>query len=147
MATVDNLGVGLHLAYAKRVQFVEDVKRQYHLDDAASVKAHASVQYLQPQLSELDILLGVTKSYAPWAYFLPPRMFTLQRKTPFTFSRVTPSVGSEEDEDLELLESIQPNNDEEKYEKEVLKNCINRIKTINEWLGYIVGRIGQLLQG
>jgi len=145
MATIDKLDIGVYIQYARRTQFVEEVNRQYHLDEATAVK-HPLATVETPKLSELDLLLGVARAHAPWGFFLPPK-FKRSRRSPFTKSRITPSIGSEEDEDEEVLDAIQTHSPEEEAEKKVLKKCLKQLRTINEWLGYIIGREGQLLQG
>ncbi|MCB1149711.1 MAG: DUF5399 family protein [Chlamydiia bacterium] len=118
------------------------------MDQASSIPAQTQVTDLYPKLSELDLLLGVQRSYAPWAYFYPPKSFNLRRKSPFSFSRVLPSITSEdEEEDRALLENIETTTKKKKKEKKILQKCMKQLHTINEWLGHIIGRIGQLLQG
>jgi len=146
MATIDKLDIGVYIQYARRTQFVEEVNRQYHLDEASTM-THPLATAEAPKLSELDLLLGVTLSYAPWAYFFPPKQFKFSKRSPFTKSKISPSIGSEEDEDEEILDVIQTHSQEEEEEKAVLKECLKQLRTINEWLGYIIGRVGQLLQG
>lgn len=147
MATIDKLDLGVYIQYARRTQFVEDINRQYHLDEASIIPPQTTITDLAPKLSELDLLLGVTRSYAPWAYFYPPKNFKFTRRSPFTRSKISPSIGSNEDEDEEVLDAVPCSNPEETEQKETLKKCIKRLRTINEWLGYIIGRAGQLLQG
>jgi hypothetical protein len=36
---------------------------------------------------------------------------------------------------------------EETREKEAIASCFAQITKINQWLGFIVGRVGQFLQG
>ncbi len=147
MATIDKLDLGVYIQYARRTQYVESVKQQYHLDEASSIPPQTSVTDVAPKLSELDLLLGVVRSYAPWAYFYPPKNFRFTRRSPFTRAKISPSIGSDEDEDEEILNSVNCQTPETKEEKETLKQCIKQLRTINEWLGYIIGRAGQLLQG
>lgn len=148
MATIDKLDIGIYIQYARRTQYIEEINQQFHLEEASSIPPQTVVSNLYPKLSEIDLLLGVSRAYAPWGYFLPPRNFSFRRRSPFTFSRVSPSIVSEDaEEDEQLLASIQTRTPEEKKEKEELAACIKQLHTINEWLGYIVGRIGQLLQG
>ena len=147
MATIDKLDLGVYIQYARRTQYVEGVKRDYGLDQASSIPPQTSVTDVAPKLSELDLLLGVARSHAAWAYFYPPKNFRFIRKTPFTRSKISPSIGSEEDEDEGLIDCVSCQTPEAKEEKATLKRCIKQLRTINEWLGYIIGRAGQLLQG
>ncbi|NGX57344.1 MAG: hypothetical protein K940chlam3_00235 [Chlamydiae bacterium] len=147
MATIDKLDLGVYIQYARRTQYVEEFSRQIHLEESSTIPPQTSVTDLSPKLLELDLLLGVARSYAPWAYFFPPKLFTFARKSPFTKSKISPSIASEEEEDEEILDAIQTHSPKENEEKEVLKKCLKQLRTINEWLGYIIGRVGQLLQG
>ena len=81
MATIDKLDIGIYIQYARRAEYIEGIKSQYHLDQASSIPAQTQVTDLYPKLSELDLLLGVQRSYAPWAYFYPPKSFNLRRKS------------------------------------------------------------------
>lgn len=147
MATIDKLDLGVYIQYARRTQYIEEVTREYGLDKASTIPPQTTITDLAPKLSELDMLLGVYRSYSPWAYFLPPKKFRFQRRSPFTKSRVSPSITMDEEEGESFFESIQTDSPEEEEEKEVLQKCLKQLSTINEWLGYIIGRVGQLLQG
>ncbi len=147
MTTIDKLDLGVYIQYARRTQYVEGVKREYSLDQASSIPPQTSVTDVAPKLLELDILLGVSRTHAAWAFFYPPKNFRFTRGSPFTRSKISPSIGSEEDEDEELIDAVPCHTPEAKQEKAVIKNCIKQLRTINEWLGYIIGRAGQLLQG
>jgi len=145
MATIDKLDIGVYIQYARRTQFVEEVNRQYHLDEATAVQ-HPLATVETPKLSELEMLLGVAGAHAWWGYFFPPK-FKRSGRSPFSKSKIAQSIGSEEDEDEEILDAIQTHSPEEEAEKKALKKCLKQLRTINEWLGYIIGRVGQLLQG
>lgn len=149
MATIDNLDVGIYVQYARRTSMVEQTTQQYHLDEASSIPAQIKVLDSYPKLSEMDILLGVGRIQTPWATFLPPPKFRFQRRSPFGFFRVAPSLGSfeEEEENERELEEIECSTEEEENEKEKLKGCFEQIKKINNWMGFIIGRVGQFLQG
>ena len=62
---------------------------------------------------------------------------------------MAPSLGSfeEEENDERELDDTECETEEEKKEKEILKACFTQIKKINSWLSFIVGRVGQFLQG
>ena len=72
MATIDKLDVGIYINYARRTEYIEQIHKQFHLEEAASVPPQTLVTDLYPKLSELDLLLGVTRTYAAWALFYPP---------------------------------------------------------------------------
>lgn len=148
MATIDNLDISIYMRYAQRTQYVEEIREQFQLDRASQVAKQATTIDLSPKLTELDILLGISKAYTPWALFQPPKSFRETRKSPFSKSRVVPSIGSEEEEEEEKkLDEVVVSSAKERREKEILKKCILQMRTINDWLGHIMGRIGQLIQG
>lgn len=149
MPTIDNFDISVYIDYARRMQMLEGINRQYHLQDASSIPPQTSVIDLYPKLSELDLLLGVARTYAPWALFLPPQRFLLRRKASFSFSRVAPTFGGEEEEEkyLNLLKTFPCKTKQEQSERESLLGCLNQMNEINDWLGEIIGKMGQFLQG
>jgi hypothetical protein len=149
MTTIDKLDIGIYVQYARRTQLIEQINQQYHLQDAATIPPQIQMVDLYPKLSELDLLLGIVPVQAPWAYFFPPPKFRFQRRSPFGFFRVAPSLGSfdKEDEDEEKLDQTTCETEEEEKEKQAIKGCFAQIDKINNWLSFIVGRVGQFLQG
>lgn len=149
MTTIDKLDIGIYIQYAKRTAMIEQTNQLYHLDEAGSIPPQISVLDVYPKLTEMDLLLGVRQIQNPWAFFFPPPRFTFQRRSPFGFFRVAPSLGSfeEEEEDEQELDQIICENEEDEKEKKKLKNCFEQIKKINNWISFIVGRVGQFLQG
>lgn len=149
MATIDKLDLSVYNLYAIRTRMVEQINQQLQLDKAASIPPQTQVMDIYPKLTEIDLLLGIVPMHTPWAYFYPPKKFRLIRRSPFAFFRVAPSLGSLEEQEKKeaLLESIPCQSPEEEKEKGAIKNCFKQIEQINRWLGYIVGRVGQFLQG
>ena len=149
MTTIDKLDIGIYIQYARRTQMIEQINQQYHLQEASSIPPQISVVDLYPKLTELDLLLGVVQLHPPWAHFVAPQSFGVQRRSPFTFSRVVPSIGDQQkqEKDEQKLDQEECETPEEENEKKALKKCFKQISTINEWLGFIVGRVGQFLQG
>jgi hypothetical protein len=149
MTTIDKLDIGIYVQYARRTQLVEQTNRQYHLQDAASIPPQIQLVDIYPKLTEIDLLLGIVPVQAPWAYFFPPPRFHFQRRSPFGFFRVAPSLGSfdKEDEDEQKLDQTECETEEDEKEKKVIKACFLQIDKINNWLSFIVGRVGQFLQG
>lgn len=149
MATIDNLDVAIHMQYARRMQFIEQMQTEYRLEQAYAIPAQTQVLDLYPRLSELDLLLGIVPRHAPWAFFFPPRRFSNQRRGPFSFSRVAPSLGSLEqhEADLALISSVDCQSEEEEQERSVMQNLFGKIEEINDMIGFIIGRVGQFLQG
>jgi hypothetical protein len=149
MTTIDKLDIGIYIQYARRTQMIEQINQQYHLDEAASIPAQISMINIYPKVSEMDLLLGIVPVQAPWAYFFAPTRYRFQRRSPFGFFRVAPSLGSFEDEDKdeEKLDQVICETEEDEKEKGAIKACFNQIDKINNWLGFIVGRVGQFLQG
>lgn len=149
MATIDKLDMNIYNMYAIRTRMIEQINQQLQLDKASSIPPQTLIMSSYPKMTELDILLGIVPLHTPWAYFYPPQKFGFIRRSPFSFSKVAPAFGSieEQEESLLRLEDIRCNSDEERSEKEAIKGCFKQIKELNTWLGYIVGRVGQFLQG
>lgn len=149
MATIDKLDLSIYNLYALRTKMIEQINQEYQLDKAASIPPQTMVMTVMPKLTELDILLGIVPLATPWAYFYPPQKYSFVRRSPFSFFRVAPSMGTleEQEKDARTLESIPCSTPEEAKEKEVIQGCFKQIEEINRWLGYIIGRVGQFLQG
>lgn len=147
--TIDRLDIGIYVQYAKRMQLLEQVQQQYHLKEATTVPAQALIVDLYPKLSELDLLLGVGTTLAPWAHFFPPKNYSFQRRSSFAFHRILPIFGqsdTEEKEEKELEEMV-CESEEEDDERTIIRGCLKKIKELNELQRFIGGRIGQFLQG
>lgn len=149
MATIDKLDMSVYNLYAVRTKMIEQINQQMQLDKAGSIPPQTLVQDLYPKLTELDILLGIVPLFTPWAYFYPPKNFRYQRRSPFAFFRVAPSLGSlkEQAEEEAKLADIECKSPEEEQEKAAIVRCFAQIDKINGWLSFIVGRVGQFLQG
>jgi hypothetical protein len=149
MTTIDKLDLDIYIQYARRTQMIEQINQQYRLQEASSVPPQTQLIDLYPKLSEMELLLGVVPAQSAWAYFFPPSQFRFQRRSPFGFFRVAPSLGSfdQENEDERKLEEIACEDEEDEKNKKTLKACFDQIKKINGWLSFIVGRVGQFLQG
>lgn len=148
MATIDKLDISVYNMYAVRTRMIEQINQQLHLEEASSIPAQISVVNTYAQLSEVDLLLGIVPSFSPWALFQPPKRFKTTRRSPFTFSRIAPTLKTDEDgEEFENLMSTDCENEEEEKEKKTIAACFKEISKLNNWLGFIVGRIGQFLQG
>lgn len=149
MTTIDKLDIGIYFQYARRTQMIEQIYQQYHLEEAGSIPAQTATLIYLPKPTELDLLLGIVPQHTPWAYFFPPKRFKTRRRSPFAFYRIAPTLGSldKHNEDVALIESTPVHNHEEEIEKKAMLTCMKQIEKINDWLNYIVGRIGQFLQG
>lgn len=149
MTTIDKLDLSVYNLYALRTKMIEQINQQYQLDKASSIPPQTTVMNMYPKLTELDLLLGIVPLHTPWAYFYPPKKYGFVRRSPFAFFRVAPSLGSleEQDQEARALESVVCFTPEEEKEKDIIKGCFKQIEQINRWLGYIVGRVGQFLQG
>lgn len=147
--TIDKLDLSWNDAYARRIQARYELNKQIHLDDASTIPPQIQIMNTYAQLSELDLLLGVVPMLMPWAYFQPPKKFFEKRKSPFSFARVIPSLKStdEEGEEFIMLQEIKCKTPEEEMEKSILTNCFKEVSKINKWLSFIIGRVGQFLQG
>lgn len=149
MTTIDKLDISVYNLYAVRTRLLEQINQQLHLEEAATIPPQTHVLTTQIQLSELDLLLGVVPMHTPWAYFFPPKRFRTVRRSPFSFSRIAPSLKDtgEQGDAFAALVAIPCETPEEEEEKGVILTCFKEINKLNNWLGFIVGRIGQFLQG
>lgn len=150
MATIDQLDISVYNLYAIRTQMIEQINQQFHLEESASIPPQTHIENIYlPQISELDLLLGIIPMHTPWAYFFPPKRFQTIRRSPFSFSRVAPSLKAidEGEEEYEALMAISCDDPEEEKERAIIANCFKQMSKINNWLGFIIGRIGQFLQG
>jgi len=149
MATIDQLDLSIYNLYAVRTRMMEQFNRQIRLGEAHTIPPQTTMVDTFPKLTELDILLGVAPVVTPWAYFFPPQRFRYIRRSPFAFFRVAPTLGSLEkhSEDEVKLTQVKCESQEEEKEKEAILNCFRKVEEINDWLSFIVGRVGQFLQG
>jgi hypothetical protein len=149
MATIDKLDISVYNMYAVRTRLIEQINQQLHLEEAATIPPQTSVITTQIQLSEIDLLLGVVPMQTPWAYFFPPKRFNAVRRSPFTFAKVAPSINDtgEQGKAFAALVALPCDTTEEESEKGVILLCFKELSKLNNWLGFIVGRIGQFLQG
>lgn len=147
MATIDKLDISVYNMYAIRTQLIEQA--QLNLDQAVTIAPQVQMLDIYPKLSELDILLGNIPSSTPWAFFYPPKSFEMRRRSPFAFYRIVPSLGSleKQQQDYEALTKTECKSQDEEKEKAVLTKCFNQLDKINSMLSFIVGRVGQFLQG
>lgn len=149
MATIDKLDISVYNLYAVRTRMIEQINEQLHLEEASSIPPQTQIVSTQIKLTELDLLLGVVPLLTPWAYFFPPKQFRTLRRSPFAFSYVAPSLGPTQEQETTLAKLLgkKCQNPEEEKEKNALVNCYKQIGKINNWLSFIVGRVGQFLQG
>lgn len=149
MATIDKLDISVYNLYALRTRMIEQINQEFRFQEASSIPPQTQVLDVYPKLSELDLLLGIVPVSTPWALFMPPSRFQKVRRSPFSFSRVAPSLGNfdQHEEDVTLIEEVKCHTADEKKEKEAMLACFSQIEKINDWLGFIIGRIGQFLQG
>ncbi len=149
MTTIDKLDINVYNLYALRTRMIEQINQQLQLDKASSIPPQTLILDIYPKMTELDLLLGIVPVATPWAYFYPPKRFEFLRRSPFSFFRVAPAFGSleEQEEDERKLASIHCETQEEEKEKAVISNCMKKIDWINQMMSFIIGRVGQFLQG
>ncbi len=149
MATIDQLDLSVYNLYAMRTKMLEQINTQFRLSEASTIPPQTLVQDNYPKITELDILLGVVPLMTPWAYFFPPQQFRYLRRSPFAFYRVASSLGSLEQQakDEQTIKETVCNSPEEEQEKAAILGCLGQIDKLNSLLGFIVGRVGQFLQG
>lgn len=149
MATIDQLDISVYNLYAIRTRMLEQISHEFKLSDAATIPPQTQIVDIFPKLAELDLLLGVVPVVTPWAYFFRPKKFRRLRRSPFSFSRVAPTLGSldQYEEDAAAVGSVECHSPEEEQEKEAMLGCLKQIDKLNDWIGFIIGRVGQFLQG
>lgn len=149
MATIDNLDMNIYNLYALRTKMIEQINQQLRLDQASSIPPQTVILDIWPKLTELDLLLGIVPMGTPWAYFYAPQKFRDIRRSPFAFHRIAPSLGSDEEQEEKEneIEEMEVDSEEDKDKKVKILACLKEIKKINSWLGFIIGRVGQFLQG
>lgn len=147
--TIDKLDMSVYNLYAIRTKMIEQTNAQFQLDKAGAIPPQISIVDYSPKMNELDILLGAVAMFTPWAYFYPPKNFRFQRRSPFAFHRVAPTLGSYKEQEAleEKIASIECSSPEEVSEKAAITSCLKQVDKLNEWLSFIVGRVGQFLQG
>lgn len=137
----------VHELYAQRIQLIQKYYEQYPVNLADKVQSHTQVDNVRPQLTNIDILLGVSTNPPPWALMRPP---TYDPRQPFlSFSRVAPSLGTLEKQasDTERLQAVPCLTPKDALEKSIILGGLAIINKINDMKGYIIGRVGQFLQG
>lgn len=155
MPTIDQLDIGIHNQYANRAKMMEQLTQDFRVSTmaqgSATIPPLANVLNLYPQQSEMDLLLGKTAVHTPWAYFQAPEHFTAQRQSVFSFSSVLPSLaatmGKTDDERMTFIQNIKCQTNEDKQEQSVIQNCWEQIQKITGWMEFIIGRVGQFIQG
>lgn len=149
MATIDQLDLSVYSNYALQITLKEQIYSQLRMTEASSIPPQLQLVDISPKLSELDLVLGIVPLATPWAYFYPPQRYRDLRRNPFAFFRVAPAFGSldKDEEEKEKLDQIVCEDEKEEEEKAILKKCLGQMNKINEMINYIVGRMGQFLQG
>ena len=147
--TIDQLDLSVYSNYALRITLIEQINSQLRMTEAASIPPQIQVVDVYPKLTELDLVLGIVPLATPWAYFYPPQRFRDTRRNPFSFFRVGPSFGSlaKQEEDEAALEAIACSSPQEEAEKATIRSCLKQMGKINDMINYIIGRVGQFLQG
>jgi hypothetical protein len=149
MATIDQLDISIYNLYAIRTRMMEQFTKQVRLGEAGSIPPQTQLVDTLPKLTELDLLLGVAPVVTPWAYFYPPKRYRYIRRSPFAFFRVAPTLGPLEKhaDDEAKVSDVECHSVEEEQEKEAILGCLAQIDKINNWISFIIGRVGQFLQG
>jgi hypothetical protein len=149
MATIDRLDIAVNFQYARRIEFVEAIQKELHLERSTAVSDQALVVDLFPKRSEVELLLGLTQTRAPWAYFYAPPSFQTQRQSTFAFFRIAPTMGSlaKQEADAKKVATTQVHSKEEVEEQGVLGQFFSSVNDINEMIGFVTGRIGEFLKG
>lgn len=148
VTTIDQLDLDAHDRYARLQEAVEEINRQYGLDQATAIAPQVQTVDFLPKPSEMDLLFGASV-VSSFAHFREPKAFRERRRSPFTVACVMPSLGSVADqEDLEThIASVKCETPEEERQKAAILACFAQRGKLNDWLEHIYGRIGQFLLG
>jgi hypothetical protein len=149
MATIDKLDLSVYSNYAMRITLIEQVNSEFRMQEASTIPAQLQMVDIYPRLTEFDLVLGIAHQSLPWAYFYPPNSFKRLRRNPFAFFRIGPSFGSleEQQQDEALLEEVECKTPKDEAEKATIRSCLKHMSWINSMITYIIGRVGQFLQG
>ncbi len=149
MPTIDKLGLDVYRDYAMRITLTQETNNQLRINEASTIPAQLQMVDISARLSEFDLVLGITSQALPWAYFYPPKNFRGLRRNPFAFFRVCPSFGSLADQERieEAIENVPCKTPEDEAQKEKIKLCMKKMGWINYMINYVMGKVGQFLQG
>lgn len=149
MPTIDKLGLDVYRDYAMRITLTQETNNQLRINEASNIPGQLQMVDISARLSEFDLVLGITSQALPWAYFYPPKNFSGLRRNPFAFFRVCPSFGSLADQERieEEIENIPCKTPEDEAQKEKIKACMKKMGWINYMINYVMGKVGQFLQG
>ena len=90
--TIDNLGIETSIRWAQDQAFLDKTLTK----ESPFITLSTTVDVATPfYKSEFDLLFHVNDRFAPWASFLAPQGYHLQKKRLFTFQTI-PSLGEEE---------------------------------------------------
>ena len=147
--TVNNFDTSVYVRYAQYTHYIESIKNYYHLEQAETIPAQTTIASFDPIDSKMDLLMGAVTQHTPWAMFCLPDHFVKRRRSPFSFSRIAPLLGSEErhEADLIKLDEVICETDEEEEERQVLVRCYELLEKLNDMLNFVVNRVGQFRQG
>lgn len=150
--TIDRLKIDAYLDYAERTTLAEQVSKQFPPGQLSGLSDQVRIDTVTPQLTELDLLLGVVSVTTPWALFLAPDiLYGKKRKhrVPFGVSSLLPSLGSPEECDIlqQKLLGVACSTPEEEREKHTLDNYFSTLQKLNIWLNDIFNRIHQFIHG
>lgn len=149
MATIDQLDLNVYSMYALRITMIEQINSTLRLNEASSIPPQLQIVDSNPKLTELDLLLGIVPLATPWAYFYPPKRYQNIRRNTFSFFSMGPSFGTlaEQEKEEEFIEKLPCEDEEDKNDKKVILKCFKQRGKINQMKAYIIGRMGQFLQG
>ncbi len=149
MPTIDKLGMDVYRDYAMRITLTQETNNQLRINEASTIPGQLQMVDISARLSEFDLALGFVHKSTTWAYFPPPKNFGKQRRNPFAFFRVCPSFGSLADQERieQEIEDIPCKTPEDEAQKEKIKQCMKKMSWINYMINYVMGKVGQFLQG
>jgi len=147
--TIDKLNIGVYVQYARRMQFMESVNKQYRIAEAYNIPAQTQIINISPRTSEIEMLMGRSYGGNVWAIFSPPRNYFIQHRPIVSKFRIVPSIGSlqKQDADQAKVAAYSCATRQEEREQQAIGSVFEVVNNICGWIGHIVGRVGQFLQG
>lgn len=149
MPTIDKLGLDVYRDYAMRITLTQETNNQLRINEASTIPGQLQMVDISARFSEFDLILGRAQKPQQWAYFEEPKNWGGLRRNPFAFFRVCPSFGSlaEQEQMEETLENVPCKTPEDEAQKEKIKSCMKKMGWINYMINYVMGKVGQFLQG
>lgn len=135
----------VHEMYARRIQLIEAYYKQYPISQSERIPSHTSVDNVRPNLTNIDMLLGISTNPPPWALMRAP---DYDPRRPFiSFSQIAPALGTPEQQTsaIEKLQAVQCETQRDTADKITIINGMGAIKKLDDWKEYIYTHMAQFI--